>query len=100
MEVGEGGSQILEQQLISILYLVGLFVLFYFLLIRPQQVRQKRHLEMIRNLKVDDRVITTGGIFGTIVKIKEDTVVLRVADNVRIEVLKQAIAQVRERDKE
>uniref|UniRef100_A0A7C1F401 Preprotein translocase subunit YajC n=1 Tax=Ammonifex degensii TaxID=42838 RepID=A0A7C1F401_9THEO len=90
----------LEQQLISILYLVGLFVLFYFLLIRPQQVRQKRHLEMIRNLKVDDRVITTGGIFGTIVKIKEDTVVLRVADNVRIEVLKQAIAQVRERDKE
>jgi len=100
LEVGEGGSQILEQQLISILYLVGLFVLFYFLLIRPQQVRQKRHLEMIRNLKVDDRVITTGGIFGTIVKIKEDTVVLRVADNVRIEVLKQAIAQVRERDKE
>lgn len=90
----------MNEQLISILYLVGLFVLFYFLLIRPQQVRQKKHQEMIRNLKVDDRVITAGGILGTIVKIKEDSVILRVADNVRIEVLKQAIAQVREKAEE
>ncbi|MGQ9512929.1 preprotein translocase subunit YajC [Thermodesulfitimonas sp.] len=90
----------MNQQLISMLYLVGLFVLFYFLLIRPQQVRQKRHQEMIRNLKVGDRVITAGGIYGSVVKIKEDSVILRVADNVRIEVLKQAIAQVAEKGKE
>ncbi|WP_334110437.1 preprotein translocase subunit YajC [Thermodesulfitimonas autotrophica] len=90
----------MNQQLISILYLIGLFVLFYFLLIRPQQVRQKKHQEMIRNLKTGDRVITAGGIYGSIVKIKEDSVILRVADNVRIEVLKQAIAQVAEKGEE
>lgn len=90
----------MNQQLISILYLIGLFVLFYFLLIRPQQVRQKRHQEMIRNLKTGDRVITAGGIFGSVVKIKEDSVILRVADNVRIEVLKQAIAQVAAKDED
>ncbi|RPF42709.1 protein translocase subunit yajC [Thermodesulfitimonas autotrophica] len=90
----------MNQQLISILYLIGLFVLFYFLLIRPQQVRQKRHQEMIRNLKTGDRVITAGGIYGSVVKIKEDSVILRVADNVRIEVLKQAIAQVAEKGEE
>lgn len=84
----------LSSEVISILYLVGLFALLYFLLIRPQQVRQKRHQEMIRNLQVNDRVITAGGIFGTIVKLKDNSVILRVADNVRIEVLRQSIAQV------
>ncbi|MGO0122714.1 preprotein translocase subunit YajC [Desulfothermobacter acidiphilus] len=83
-----------SQQLISILWLVAIVALFYFLLIRPQQVRQRKHQEMIKALKVEDRVVTVGGIIGTIAKIKEDTVVLKVADNVRIEVLKQAIGQV------
>ncbi|WP_027718162.1 preprotein translocase subunit YajC [Desulfovirgula thermocuniculi] len=90
----------LNPQLVTLLYVVGLFALMYFLLIRPQQVRQKKHQEMLRNLKVNDPVVTVGGIYGTIVKIKEDTVVLRVADNVRIEVLKNAIAQVRPREEE
>lgn len=90
----------LNPQLVTLLYVVGLFALMYFLLIRPQQVRQKRHQEMLRNLKVNDPVVTVGGIYGTIVKIKEDTVLLRVADNVRIEVLKNAIAQVRPREEE
>jgi len=84
----------LDDQMISLLYIVGLFALLYFLLIRPQQVRQKKHREMIRGLRADDRVITAGGIYGTIVKIKEDSVILRIAENVRIEVMKQAIAQV------
>lgn len=83
-----------NSEIVSLLYIVGLFVMLYLFLIRPQQVRQKKHLEMLRRLKVNDRVITAGGIYGTIVKIKEDTAILRVADNVRIEVLKQAIAQV------
>ncbi|MEW5762297.1 MAG: preprotein translocase subunit YajC [Bacillota bacterium] len=84
----------LNPEVVSLLYLVGLFVLLYFLLIRPQQVRQKRHQEMVRNLRLNDQVITAGGIFGTIVKLKDDSVILRVADNVRIEVLRQSIAQV------
>lgn len=53
-------------------------------------------MEMINNIKVNDNVTTAGGMFGTVLKIKEDTVVLRVADNVRIEFLKNAITQVRE----
>jgi preprotein translocase subunit YajC len=76
------------------LYIIGLFAILYLLLIRPQQVRQRRHQEMLRRLQVNDQVVTVGGILGSIVKIKDDSVVVRVADNVRIEVLKSAIAQV------
>jgi len=84
----------LSPDVISIIYILGLFALLYFLLIRPQQVRQKKHAEMIRNLQVNDEIITAGGILGTIVKVKDDTIVLRVADNVRIELLKASVAQV------
>jgi preprotein translocase subunit YajC len=49
---------------------------------------------MVRGLKVNDRVITIGGIYGTIIKVKEDTLILKVADNVRIEILKNAVSQV------
>jgi len=84
-----------DQSVIGILYIVGLFALLWFLLIRPQQQRQKKHAEMVRNLKVNDAVITVGGIYGTIVKVKEDTFILRIADNVRIEILKNAVSQKR-----
>ncbi|AEG14282.1 preprotein translocase subunit YajC [Desulfofundulus sp. TPOSR] len=90
----------MNQQVVSLLYIVALFALLYFLLIRPQQQRQKKHMEMIRNLKVNDPIVTIGGIYGTIVKIKDDTLVVRVADNVRIEILKNAVAQVRPREEE
>jgi preprotein translocase subunit YajC len=89
----------LDQQTLSILWIIGLFALLYFMLIRPQQVRQKKHLQMLKALKVDDRVVTAGGIYGTIVKLKEDTVILRVAENVKIEVLKQAISQIAAKSK-
>ncbi|MEW6181799.1 MAG: preprotein translocase subunit YajC [Bacillota bacterium] len=87
----------MNQQTISMLWVVGLFVLLYFMLIRPQQTRQKKHAEMLNALKADDQVITAGGIYGTVVKIKDDSVVLRIADNVRIEIMKQAISQVTKR---
>ncbi|MGB9904869.1 MAG: preprotein translocase subunit YajC [Desulfotomaculales bacterium] len=90
----------MNQQVATLLYVVVLFALLYFLLIRPQQQRQKRHQQMIKNLKVNDNIITIGGIYGTIVKIKEDTLVVRVADNVRLEILKTAVAQVRQREEE
>lgn len=88
----------MDGQLASLLYIVALFAILYFLMIRPQQQRQKKHQEMIKNLKVDDKVITLGGIYGTIVKIKEDSLILRVADNVRIEFMKTAISQVLGKD--
>lgn len=90
----------MSESVIVILYIVGLFALLWFLMIRPQQQRQKKHAEMVRNLKVNDHVVTVGGIYGTIVKVKEDTFILRVADNVRIEVLKHAISQKRESENE
>lgn len=79
----------------TLIYIVALFALLYFLMIRPQQQRQKKHQQMINNLKVNDHVTTAGGILGTVVKIKEDTMIIRVADNVRIEILKSAVGQVR-----
>ncbi len=90
----------MNQQVATLLYIAVLFALLYFLLIRPQQQRQKRHQQMIRNLKVNDPIITIGGIYGTIVKIKEDTLIVRVADNVRLEILKSAVAQVRPQGEE
>ncbi|MCL6447319.1 MAG: preprotein translocase subunit YajC [Armatimonadetes bacterium] len=89
-----------NQSLATLLYVVVLFALLYFLLIRPQQVRQKKHQQMIRSLKVNDQIVTIGGIYGTIVKVKEDTFVVRVADNVRIEILKSAVGQVRQQEAE
>jgi preprotein translocase subunit YajC len=55
---------------------------------------------MIKSLRPDDRVTTVGGIFGTIVKLKEDSIILRIADNVRIEVLKNSISQVISKEEE
>ena len=70
------------------------FVVMYFLLIRPQQKRQKEHQKILSTLKKGDRVITNAGIFGTIVGIneKENIVVLKVGENVKIEFLKSSIA--------
>ncbi|WP_066634937.1 preprotein translocase subunit YajC [Desulfolucanica intricata] len=81
-------------QVASLLYILALFALMYFLLIRPQQKRQKQHQQMIKNLSVNDSIVTAGGIYGKIVKIKDDSLIVRVADNVRIEILKTAVGQV------
>lgn len=83
-----------NSQLISLLYIVGLFAILYFLMIRPQQQRQKKHQEMISSIKTNDKVITIGGIYGTIEKIKDNSIILEVADNVQMEFLKTAISQV------
>jgi preprotein translocase subunit YajC len=64
------------------------------MLIRPQQKQQKKHNQMVDNLKKNDEVVTLGGIHGTIINIKDKTFVLRVDDNAKIEVNKNAIAYV------
>jgi len=72
-----------------------MIVVFYFLLIRPQQNRQRKWQSMLGNLKPGDKVTTTGGIRGVIVSIKDDAIQLRIPpDNLRIEVVKSAIASV------
>lgn len=69
--------------------------IFYLLLIRPQQKRQKSWQEMLGKIKTGDRVTTTGGIRGVILSLKEDAIVIRVApDNLKLEIAKTAIASV------
>jgi preprotein translocase subunit YajC len=71
-----------------------IFIIFYFLLIRPQQKRQKEHQRLLSNLKTGDKVITTSGIHGLIANVKDTTFLVKIADNVKIEVDKNAIASV------
>ena len=72
-----------------------IIAVFYLLLVRPNQKKQKQWQEMLASLKSGDRITTTGGLRGTILSIREDTVQLRVPpDNLRIEIVKSAIAAV------
>ena len=79
---------------LQFLPLVFLFVIFYFILIRPQQKKQKEHAEMLTKLDKNDEVVTAGGIHGTIVSVGDKTAMLRIADNVKVEVEKSSILQV------
>ncbi|MBX6359588.1 MAG: preprotein translocase subunit YajC [Acidobacterium ailaaui] len=81
--------------LVTFLPFVVIIAVFYLLLIRPQQARQKQWQQMLHNLKPGDRVTTSGGIRGTILSIKDDAIQLRVPpDNIKMEVVKSAIASV------
>ena len=81
--------------LLGFLPLILIFVVFYFVLIRPQQTRQKKWQQVLTTLKAGDRVVTTGGMRGTIISVKDDSFLLRVPpDNLRMEVMKVAIASL------
>ncbi|MFP5210811.1 MAG: preprotein translocase subunit YajC [Acidobacteriota bacterium] len=76
-----------------------LIPVLYLLMIRPQQKRQKQWQAMLSSIKTGDRITTAGGIRGTILSIKDDAVVIRVApDNLKLEVVKNAIASVTTQD--
>ncbi len=85
---GQGGG------IAAFLPFIAMIVILYFLLIRPQQKRQKEHKTMLTTLRKGDRVVTNSGMFGTIVGMdeKENKVVLKVAENVKIEFLKSSVA--------
>ncbi|AZR73107.1 preprotein translocase subunit YajC [Anoxybacter fermentans] len=80
--------------LLNLLPLIVVFVIFYFMLIRPQKKQQQKHQEMLNNLKIGDYVITIGGIKGVITKIRDNEVKLRVATGVEMEFLKSAVARL------
>jgi len=85
-----GGSQ---QGMLPSLLLFGLiFLVFYFLIIAPARKKQKAPTEMISSLKNGDRVVTQGGIHGTVVGVSENTVQVRVADNVKLDFARNAVA--------
>lgn len=74
--------------------LIFLFVVFYFLLIRPQQKKQKEHANMLNKLEKNDEIVTSGGVHATVISVGEKTAIIRIADNVRVEIEKSAISQV------
>ncbi len=82
-----------------ILPLLLMIPLFYLFLMRPQQKKQKQWQEMLASIKTGDRVTTAGGIRGTILSIKDDAIIIRVApDNLKLEVVKSAIASVTQQE--
>jgi len=72
--------------------LIIIMVIFYFLLIRPQQKRAKEHRNMVESLKKGDKIVTNGGIYGTVTDVKDDYLKVDIADGVRIKVQRHAIA--------
>ena len=91
----EGGAQGGGNVFASILPLVLIFVVFYFLLIRPQQKRAKEHRAMLGALKKGDKVITSGGVYGIIENVGTNTVTLKIAENTKVKFGKSYIASVR-----
>lgn len=81
--------------IMSFMPIILIFVIFYFLLIRPQKKTQDDHRKMVMSLKKNDEVVTNGGIHGTIVNVKENTVVLKIDDNVKIEIQKNSVGTLK-----
>ncbi len=83
-----------QGDLFPLIMIIGMFVMLYFLTIRPQRKRQKEHAELITNLSSGDEVVTSSGIMGKISKIDDDYVLLKVADNVELKFQKVSIHAV------
>lgn len=90
---GGGGGDLFIQLMPFIL----IFAVFYFFIIRPQQKRAKAHREALSNIRRSDRIITNGGLVGTVTKVNDDDDMLtvEVADNVRVQIVRSMVAEVR-----
>ena len=89
---GAGGSDML----VSLLPFVLIFVIMYFLILRPQQKRSKQHQEMVKNMRRGDSVVTSGGLVGKIAKVVDDNEIeVEVADGVRVRQMRSMVAEVR-----
>ncbi len=88
-----GGS---DNMLVSLLPFILIFVIMYFLILRPQQKRVKQHAEMVKNVRRGDTVVTSGGLIGKVTKVTdEEQIEVEVADGVRVRQMKSMIAEVR-----
>jgi preprotein translocase subunit YajC len=83
-----------QGSLIDLWPLVVIFIAFYFLLIRPQQKKQKAHSEMVSALQVGDEVMTAGGILGRITGVSDHYAVVQISDNTEIKIQKSSVSQV------
>ncbi len=82
----------------GIVYMVCIFAIFYFLAIRPQSQRQKQLDAMIKGIKTGDKIITSSGIHGLVSNVKETTLIVKIADNVKVELDKSAVGSVKRDD--
>ncbi len=89
-----------KDMILGFLPMIAIVVIFYFLLVMPARKRQKKLDSMIANLKSGDRVITTGGVYGTIAGIKEHTFYLKISEQTKIEISKNAIAGMQMEEKQ
>ncbi len=85
--------------LLQMVPLVLIFIIFYFLIIRPQKSKETEHQKMLNSVGKNDEVVTSGGIHGTIINVKDKTVILRIDENVKIEVEKNCISYVKKPQK-
>jgi len=81
--------------LINLFPLVLIFVIFYFMLIRPQKTKEKEHQQVLKNLNKNDEVVTSSGIHGTVVNVKDKTITLRIDENVKVEMDKSCVAYIK-----
>ena len=88
---GQGKPDPFGAILFQFLFFAGIFAVFYFLIIRPQRKERERHRKLIESLKKGDRVVTSAGIWGTVVEIGEKTITLKVDANTRITFSKEAV---------
>ena len=80
--------------LTALIPFVLVFVIFYVLIILPTRKKQKKHMDMVNELKPGDRIITTGGIYGTIMGVQPDRIELKIATNVKIDITKSAVGAI------
>ncbi len=81
----------------QLLFFVPLILIFYFLLIRPQQQRAKKHAEMVANIKRGDTVVTSGGLIGKVNKVNDAELSVDLAENVRVRIIKSMVIEVRQK---
>lgn len=79
------------QQLLTLLYLLVIIGVFYLLIVRPQQKRAREHSELVAGLKAGDQIVTAGGIYGTVKRVNEDTIILEVSPNVELKMAKNSV---------
>jgi preprotein translocase subunit YajC len=85
-----------DNMLVSLLPFILIFVIMYFLILRPQQKRVKQHQEMVKNIRRGDTVVTSGGLLGKVTKVvDDDQVEIEIGEDVRVRQLRQMIAEVR-----
>ncbi|MGA1847571.1 preprotein translocase subunit YajC [Deferribacter abyssi] len=87
------GGQQAQNPIAAFLPLILIFVIFYFLLIRPQQKRQKQHQQMLESLKAGDEIITSGGIYGKIDRVlDQNTFLVEIANGIKVKLVKSAVS--------